>query len=203
MGAATMKSNTSVKTRKLVGVAMFAAVIVVVQTLTTFVWPGVIPMNLVLPVIVMGAILYGRQSGAILGMTFAAIVIWSGISGQAAISTIMWEGSPIIMVASNLIRGAATGFFAAMIYNATAKKDTNVRILITAALTPIINTGIFIATLLVFFQEILRDRAGDTNVLVFTFFTFTGFNFILEMVVNIGLVSVIATVLSATKKSSM
>ena len=178
---------------------MFAAVIVVVQSLMTFVWPGVIPMNLALPVIVMGALLYGPVAGGFLGFAFATIVIWSGISGTAPTSYMMWQTRPILMVLSNIIRGISIGVIPALLYRATSKSDLNVRTLVAASVTPIVNTGIFVFTLVMFYRDSLT--IGDTSLLYHVFIVMTGTNFLLEMVVNIGLVTVIATVIRAVSKT--
>ena len=197
MSATIMKSRSTEKTLKLVYISMFAAVIVVVQTLTTFAWPGVIPMNLSLPVIILGAALFGPKAGAVLGMVFAAIVIWSGVSGQAPTSAIMWNQSPVIMVLSNLFRGAATGIVAGLGFKLMSKKAVNTQALATCIIAPIVNTGLFITTLAVFFRDIL---GGNTFLeqLVATALTL---NFILEMTVNLVMVTVIAIVINATRKN--
>jgi uncharacterized membrane protein len=181
----------NVNVRKLTGTAMLIALVVLLQALATIIRPGFIPVNLVLPIIVVGAGMYGAKVGALLGVAFACVVIASGISGAAPLSTLMWTASPVLMVISNLVRGAAFGFAAGAVYNFMAKRKPSDGALAAAIVAPIVDTLIFLLSLIFFFQPILVDMAGDTNIIYHAFIVMAGTNFLVEMLINVGLVSVI------------
>ncbi|MCL2213050.1 MAG: ECF transporter S component [Oscillospiraceae bacterium] len=202
MSAVIMRKTVSERTRRLVGVAMFAAVIVVVQTLTTFVWPpGTIPINLVLPAIVVGAALYGTKAGMFLGLCFSAVVIASGITGAAGLSNLMWIASPVLFILVTLVRGASIGLVAGIVFSAVSQKDTQLGVLVAAVLSPVVNTGIFLLSLIFLFRDVLRGIAGENNIIYHAFIVMAGTNFIVELAVNIGLVTATVIVITATKKN--
>ena len=56
-------SNSTEKTRRLVGLSIFTALVIVLQLVATFVRIGSFPVTLTLVPIVVGAALYGPQGG--------------------------------------------------------------------------------------------------------------------------------------------
>jgi len=186
-----VNSSNTTKVRRITGIALLSAIIVILQVVATFVRPGLIPVNLVLPAIVIGAAMYGAKAGAILGLCFGAVVLSSGITGTAPMSTMMWGASPLLMTIVTLGRGAAQGYAAGAAYTAFAKKSTYAGVLAAAIVAPVVNTGIFLAALIFLFRGTLVHFAGDTEVLYFAFVVMTGTNFLFELVVNVVLVSAI------------
>ena len=73
--------RTRIKTRTLTGVALFTAIVVVLQLVGAFIRFGPFSISLVLVPIVVGAALYGPAAGAWLGLVFGLVVL---ISGDAA-----------------------------------------------------------------------------------------------------------------------
>ena len=57
-------SNSTEKTRRLVGMSIFTALVIVLQIVATFVKIGAFPVTLTLVPIVIGGALYGRKAGA-------------------------------------------------------------------------------------------------------------------------------------------
>ncbi|MCD7873086.1 MAG: energy-coupled thiamine transporter ThiT, partial [Clostridiales bacterium] len=68
-------------TKKLVGIGLFTAIVVVLQLLGSFIKFGTFSISLVLIPIVVGTALYGIGAGAWLGLAFGVTVL---ISGDAA-----------------------------------------------------------------------------------------------------------------------
>ena len=67
-------SNSTEKTKRLVGLSIFTALVVVLQLVATFVKIGAFPVTLTLVPIVVGAAIYGTKAGAWLGAVFGAVV---------------------------------------------------------------------------------------------------------------------------------
>jgi len=195
-------NTRSEKTKRLVGVAIFAAIIIALQAFATavnFVTPGTIPIALVLPPLVIGAAIYGAKVGMMLGICFGAVVMFSGIFGLAPTSAMMWNTSPIIFVVGTLGRGAAVGFVAGYSYKLFAKKDAFVGVWAASIVAPIVNTALF--TIVFFlFLEVLVDTGDGYGLLHYASAFMISFNFMLEMVVNIVIAPAIARIINVGKK---
>ena len=67
-------------TQRMAGLAIFTAIIVVLQVLCTFVRFGPFPITLALAPIIIGAAVYGSSAGALLGGVFGTVVLLTGIA---------------------------------------------------------------------------------------------------------------------------
>ena len=92
--------NKRISTRTLTGVALFTAIVVVLQFLGAFIRFGPFSISLVLIPIVVGAALYGPWAGAWLGFVFGVVVL---LSGDAAAFLVI---SPIGTILVVLLKGA-------------------------------------------------------------------------------------------------
>lgn len=63
--------------------------------------------------------------------------------------------------------------------------DTSAAVFVSAALCPIVNTGIFLLGCRLFFFETIKSWAGGTNVGTFMIVGLVGLNFILELAINL------------------
>ena len=114
-----MKDNQ----RKLIYTAMFAAVVVVLQMFVSI--PiGMFTITLTLVPIMLGAILFGPISGAILGGVFGVVVAMQVVTGAAgALSSAMFLQIPVITVTLCILKGAAAGWVSGIVYQALAKRE--------------------------------------------------------------------------------
>jgi uncharacterized membrane protein len=201
-----MTSNVTAqreKTQRIVGIAIFAAIIIALQAFATavnYVTPGTIPIALALPPIIIGAAIYGTKAGAALGLSFAFVVLGSGILGFAPTSALMWSISPVIMTAGTLGRGLAAGAVAGIVYKAVSKKDSYFGVLAAAVIAPIVNTGIFIIMLFLFFEVLAVEGAGVT-MLERAIAIFISINFLCEILLNAALAPAIVRVIGIAKKA--
>lgn len=178
----------SMKTRTLTGVALFTAIVAVLQFLGSFIRFGPFSVSLVLIPIVVGAALYGAGAGAWLGFAFGLAVI---LSGDAAL---FMPVSPLGTVATILLKGTAAGFCAGLIFKAMGKKNIYTGVIASALICPIVNTGVFLLGCAIFFMETIEGwaaAAGFESVGTYMIVGFVGFNFIFEMLVNVVLSPVI------------
>ena len=199
-----MYTATISKTKQMVGISIFAAIIIALQAFATavnYVTPGTIPIALILPPLVIGAAMYGMKAGAILGVCFSLVVVASGIFGLAPTSAIMWNASPIVFLVATIGRGLAVGVAAGGMYKLFAKKDAFMGVWAAAIVAPVVNTGIFIFVLF-FYVEIMGIVIGTagTGFIQRLIAAFVGINFMMEMVVNIVLAPAIARIINIGKK---
>ena len=200
-----MNSATFEKTQRTIGIALFAAIIIALQIFSTavnFITPGTIPIALVLPPIVIGAAMYGIKAGALLGFFFGTVVLGSGITGAAPTSAMMWNVDPVIMTVGTLGRGLAVGLTAGIMYKIFAKRNTYLGVLAAAIVTPLVNTGIFVVVLHLFLEVLVEEGAGQT-LLQRASAIMIGFNFMLELIVNIVLGPALARVILIAKKAKI
>ena len=73
-----MNSKKTWNTRTLVGLALFTAIVVVLQLIGNVIHFGVFSISLVLVPIVVGAAMYGPAAGGWLGGIFGLVVLLSG-----------------------------------------------------------------------------------------------------------------------------
>ena len=92
--------------QKLVGIAMLAAVVVVLQFIGNYIKFGDVSISLVLLPIVVGAALYGPVAGAILGGVFGAIIVAGYLSGAV---DGLWLANPVATTVVCFIKGCAAG----------------------------------------------------------------------------------------------
>ena len=197
-------STVKQKTLRLVQLALLSAIIILLQQIVIPL-PGGLSLSLVLVPIVVGAVLYGPGSGALLGGVFGAVVSVMAIQGQLGLLTNMMVAyNPIVTVLVCMLKGIGAGLIAGLIAKAFVKHRF-VGILLAAAAAPIVNTGIFLTGMLTVFRGVMMEFAGGlgmagTSALYFAVVILVGVNFIVELAANLILSPAIASIVKAVKK---
>ena len=181
-------------TRTLTGMAIFTAIVIVLQLLGSFIHLGTFSISLVLIPIVVGAALYGPVAGAWLGFIFGLVVLLSGDAG------VFLAVSPLGTILTVLVKGAGAGYAAGLVYRLIAKKNETVGVICAAVAAPVVNTGIFLLGCLLFFMETISGWAGDTPVGTYMIVGLIGANFLFELLFNIVLSPVIVRLLNIARK---
>ena len=198
-------TNIKEKTTKLVQLALLSGLIILLQTVFIIPLPGSLTLSLVLVPIVVGAVLYGQGSGALLGGVFGVLVAWMAVQGQLGLLTnMMVEYNAFLTVAICILKGVAAGWIAGLI-TGCFKKRRFVGIVLAAAAAPIVNTGIFLLGMLTVFKGVMMDFAGEigmagTSALYFAIVVLVGMNFVIEFAANLILSPAIASIVNAVKK---
>lgn len=188
---------------KMVQVAILMAIIVVLQLLSYVIKIGTFNLSLVLIPIVVGAVLFGKKTGAFLGGVFSVVVIICCATGTDAGGAILWNASPWLTGAICMIKGVAAGFVAGLIADAFKNSKTPfVGVLLAACAAPVVNTGLFLLGLSTCFYDVLVAWAGGQAVLYYIVFGLVGVNFLIEFFLNLVLSSTIASIVTAIKKTN-
>ena len=180
-------------TKKMVGIALLTAIVVVLQFTLSSVKVGTFTFSFVLIPIVVGAALYGYKAGAWLGLAFAVTVL---ISGDAAPFLAINVPGTIVTV---LLKGIMAGLLSGLAYKYFA-------VIVAAIACPIANTGIFLIGCRVFFFDAISqmaDSAGFDSVVVFMFVGLAGINFLIELGTNIVLSPIIVRLINLGKKENI
>ena len=185
------------KTKNMVGVALFTAIVVVLQFLGGGIKVGgMFSISLVLIPIVVGAAVYGWQAGAWLGFAFGVAVL---LSGDAAGFLVVDFMATVLVV---LLKGTACGLVSGLTYKFLSKLGKSYAVYTAAVLCPVVNTGIFLLGCQFFFLDTIAEwgrSLGFENVYAYMFLGLAGINFLIEIVVNIVLAPMIIRLIKIGK----
>lgn len=197
----SQRNETHEKTRKLVGMAILIAIIVVLQTVAGSIKIGVTSISLVLVPIVVGAILYGPTAGGILGGVFGLITLIAGVTGTDQFTFFLWSASPFWTAVTCLGKAIGCGVAAGWVYRLLQKRRT-LACTLSAISAPIVNTGIFALIMSTVLRASLQEFLGVTSgeVLSVLFLTVIGVNFLVELAVNAILSAAIARIVQVVSK---
>ena len=195
-----MSANSQGKTRRLAGLALFTALIVILQLLGNFIRFGPVSVSLVALPIAVGAAVYGGAAGLWLGFVFGMVVL---LSGDAAAFFAFSVPGTLLTV---LVKGIACGGLAGLVYAWLAQKNRTLAAVTAAIVCPVVNTGVFLLGCRIFFLPMLADMAqnlgfGD-NVGRFMIIGLVGVNFLAELGVNIVLSPVILRLIRIGRKEN-
>lgn len=190
------KSMSRDSLQRMTGLSIFTAVIGLLTVLCTFIRFGPFSITLALAPVIIGGAVYGMKAGAYLGGVFGLVVLLTGVFG--------WDGGTVMLlmgqnalgcIAICLGKGMAAGWASAAIYKLLEKKSGKAASVAAAVVCPVVNTGLFICGMFVFFMSTLEAWAGGMNVVYFAIIGLTGINFIVELVVNLALSSAITGII--------
>lgn len=185
------------ETKKLVGLSVLTAIIIVLQALAISIRFGIFNITLVLIPIVVGAALYGYKAGAWLGFVFSVVVLFTDAGAFLAISV---PGTIVTVI----LKGTLAGLAAGIVYLALEKVNKYLACVVAAICAPIVNTGIFLIGCRLFFYETIKgwaEGAGFASAGAFMIVGLVGTNFLVEMAINIILSPTILRLVNLGKKS--
>lgn len=182
-------------TRKLTGLAILTALVVILQFLP--VKGPFFLITLTLVPIVIGSALYGAFAGAWLGFIFGVTVLLSG--DAAAVLTINIPGT----IATVLVKGTLAGLAAGLVYKLASKVNRYFGVICSALVAPVVNTGIFLLGCRLFFMDTVNGWAaasGYENVGAYMILSLVGINFLIELGVDLVCSPVILRLINIRKK---
>ena len=165
-------------TRNIVLTGLLLALEIIFQVLGNYLKIGLVNLNLTLVTIVLGAVLCGPMSAAILGF-------FNGIMALFAPDTlaIFMPLSPYGTVVVCLAKCTVAGIVASYLYKLLANKNKFLAVLLASIAVPVINTGLFSIGALIFFRPFLESGVGEQfpNIGAFLIFGIIGLNFLVEV----------------------
>lgn len=171
--------------RNIAFLAVLLALVIVLQVFASAVPIGATRISLTLIPIVLGAVLLGPLAGAFLGAAFGVVVIVVALTGGDPFTFTLFGDHPVLTVALCLIKGAAAGFVAGLLYKAIRKKNEYAAVLTASLAAPVVNTGLFIFGALLMSDTLNANFVADgTTVMYFLVIGCAGINFIIEFIVN-------------------
>ena len=191
-----MNNTRSMSTASLVFLAIMTALVVLLQVIGGGIKFGMFSISLVLVPIVLGASVGGPISGAWLGFIFSIAVFLTG--DAAAFLAVNVPGTIITVFAKGILAGLASG----LLFKLLSKANKYVAVFASAAICPIVNTGIFLIGCRLFFYETIAEwvaALGFESAAAYMFFGLAGLNFLIELATNLILSPVILRLLKIKK----
>ena len=137
---------------------------------------------------------------------FGLVVLLGGIFGWDGGTVMLLMGlNPIGCILICIGKGILAGYLSGLAYRAIEKKSPLAAVVTAGIVCPVVNTGLFILGMLVFYGSTLQSWAGGQNVIYYAIFGLAGINFVVELLVNLVLSSGITTVIkyAASRRCSV
>lgn len=194
------------KINRMVGIALLAAVVVVLQLLASMIKIGTFSITLTLIPIVVGAAFYGPSAGAILGSVFGLVVYIGCANGTDIGGNMVFLANPFLCFLVVIAKGLLAGLCAGVVYRLVMKNHDSitrgfVAVLLAGITAPVVNTGVFCISMLLFFRETLQAWAAGSQLANYIIFSLAGVNFLIELGINVVFSPAIVTIIRAVKKS--
>ena len=174
--------QNAASTEKLVMYAILTAIVFVLQWVGSFIHFGVFSINLALAPIIIGAAIGGPLAGVWLGLVCAAVILYKDSGPFLAVNII---GTVITVI----LKGILSGFLAGIVYKLIEGKNRLLAVIAAGIVCPVVNTGVFLAGCRIFFMEQLKSWGFES---VWKYLTLgIGLNFVVELIINLVLSSVI------------
>ena len=150
--------NTRLDTRKLVTLAIFTAIVAVLQLMGVAIRFGTFAVSMVGVPVILGGALMGPAAGAWLGLVFGITVL---VSGDAAL---FFAWAPVATVVIVLLKGTLAGLAAGAFYRLLEKKSGFGATLAAAVAYPLVNTGVFFLGSMLFFMDDCIQFAANLGI---------------------------------------
>ncbi len=176
---------------KMVELAVLTAVVLVLQAAGIVIKIPLLgtSVSLVLIPIALGAMILGPAAGAWLGLVFGIeVYVMCGVMGTDAFTAFLFNQNPLITAGICIVKSTAAGYLSGLIYKLLSKKNEILAVFLAAAVTPVVNTGVFILGCLIILDTLtaFANSIGYAkSALHFLFIGCAGINFAFELALNL------------------
>lgn len=189
--------SSRARTERMALLALLTAMVAVLAYLGGFIKiGGFASISLTLIPVVIGAALCGPLAGAWLGAVAGVVffvtadaAFWLGLSVPGTVITV-------------LVKGILSGLAAGAVFNLLERFNRYVAVIAAAIVCPTVNTGLFLVGCRIFFFDAVQTGAQGEGLSAFAYMLvfFVGFNFLIELGVNILLSPAILRILNIKRK---
>lgn len=189
------------KIKRMASVALLMALVVVMQFISGLIPPiSGFSISLVLIPIVLGAALYGPLTGGLLGATFGVIVYINCVTGADMGGAMVFQANPVLCFLVVIGKGALAGMASGLVYKLLKGKNPYVAMLCAAIVCPVVNTGVFISCMFLFFIDVLTAWADGGEVVGYVLTGLVLANFVPELIINVVFSPAGQRILNVVKK---
>ena len=164
-----MNRNANIK--KISGMGVMLALTIVLQIISTNIKFGPVEIALGLIPMILGACIYGPLAGLFLGSALGLVIMLS-----PATLTFFMPINPVATILLCLLKTGIAGFVSGWIYRLVKTNNSFINVGFASVISPIVNTGLYIIGVILFFMEVYGDITGllTTTLLI---------NFLIELAV--------------------
>lgn len=192
----------SKKIKQMVATALLMAMVIVLQFVSAALpTVGGFSFSLVLLPIVVGSAIYGPGAGALLGGTFGVIVAINCVTGFDKGGAMVFQANPLLCVIVVLLKGVLAGAASGLVYKLVGKCNEFIGMLSAAIICPVVNTGVFLGCMALFFKDVLSAWAGGGDILAYMLSGIVLVNFVPELIINVVFSPAGQTIVNAVRKS--
>ena len=172
--------------KQMAGVALLMAMVVVMQFISSAIPPiGGISISLVLIPIVIGAAVFGPKAGALLGATFSVVTIINCITGADPGGQMVFQANPFVCILLVMAKGVLAGLVSGIVYSLLKGWNAYIAMLCAAIICPVVNTGVFLLGMALFFTDVLSAWANGSNIVAYVLSGIVLVNFLPELLINV------------------
>ena len=113
----------------------------------------------------------------------------------------VFQASPVLCFLVVMAKGILCGLASGFVYRMLHKTNGYVAMLCAAIICPVVNTGVFLIGMSLFFMNVLRAWAGGTDVVGYILSSLILINFLPELGINIVFSPAGQRILRAIKKN--
>ena len=114
----------------------------------------------------------------------------------------MFQHNPFMTAFLCLFKGAMAGIVSGFVYKWLKDKNETVATALAAISAPVVNTGLFCALVLMFFNDVLvyfTDALGFESTWKFLLLAILGTNFLFELILNAVLIPIVMRLVKVVK----
>lgn len=182
--------------------AILLALVIVLQLFGSSIKIGATSLSFVLVPIVLAGMVLGPLAGGLLGFIFGVIVYLQGLFGVDVFTAILINDHPFLTALTCLGKGLGCGLASGGCYVLLKDKNETAASFISAAICPIINTGLFILGALLMSDTLSANFVEDgSTVIYFLVIGCAGVNFLVELAINLICAPVILRITKIVEKN--
>lgn len=178
--------GTKQKTLLLVQNALLISIILLMAfTPLGYLKIGVVEMTLIMIPVAVGSIAFGEKTGLVLGLTFGLTSFYQCLTGSSPFGATLLSINPAFTFIMCVVPRVLMGYLSGLIFKALEKAPKAVSYLIASLSAPIINTVLFVGSLILFFgkSEFIMGLRGGLKLVPFVI-AFVGLNGLLEIILT-------------------
>lgn len=146
--------------KRLTYFAVLTALTVVLQFIGGYLKIGPVNLNLTLIPLVLCGMILGVVYSTALGFIIGAVFLIQGITGFEPFTAYLFSDSPVLLSLTCILKTTVAGAVGALLYKVLKNKNAYVATFASAAVVPVVNTGIFVLGMLTIKNSLISFLSG-------------------------------------------
>lgn len=197
-------SKRKLNVTKMVELASLTALVVVFQLLSNVISFGPVAFSLALVPVVIGALMLGPLAGAFLGGVLGLVNFIASFSNVFLLT--LFHSSPVLYILVCFGKTILAGLVAGLIYKALYRQYEFLGVCLASLSAPIVNTGVFLVFMGLFFRGAMIDFFGAEtvgNIWTFVMVSIITYNFFIEFGINAVLCVAVERIIHAVRREKI